>query len=234
MEKENLEKLRSDIMKSGIPLEIEVSQTLRRDGWLVINQFPFLDEDKKKVKILDILALKLHQGFLLMAQGKAMALLIECKKATDHPWTFYTTSKESDVSAGFSSLIDLLKKVFSEKVPISQILTSHILNTSIKIGTISYIPFKKRNDFFRAASQVTNASIYFQKSGWRFIYYPVIVFDGDMYEFYIDQENLKLQPIGYIQFFAGGTTTKIAPTLIDVVKKTYLSEFLKLVNEEIA
>jgi len=82
---DTLKNLKEDIIKSGLPTEIQVTNLLRQDNWIVINQYPYVDQKEHKVRTLDILAGKLFKN------GKLCILYIECKKGVDHPWVFYVS-----------------------------------------------------------------------------------------------------------------------------------------------
>lgn len=47
-EQEKMKKIREYILKSGFPLEIEIGNILRKNGWLVGNQWPYIDLESKK------------------------------------------------------------------------------------------------------------------------------------------------------------------------------------------
>ena len=122
-------------------------------------------------------------------------------------------------------------------VVLTIVRTIHIVR-NIKLGTISYTPYKKKDDFFVALNQVLNASDYYTKQVKKsdkkldFRVYPVIVFDGEIYEFSIQDGELKIEPIEYLQYLSWGRA-KMEINLVDVVRKDYFEEYLKIINQEL-
>ena len=222
MQKKKIEKLKNDILKSGIPLEIEVSQLLQKDGWGTAYQFPYFDKIRGKNRAADMIA------------TKKVGLVIECKKATDHPWTFYTAPK-SDFWPRFILKRGKIKTSYGKEVAHSSFPNSHLWDESIRVGMISYIPFKKRDDFFEAKNQVLNAMFYTnplkktEKLGLPV--YPVIIFDGEMYDFFLDRGELLIKPTGYLHFIASSSASR-SSFLVDIMRKTYLPKFLQVINQE--
>jgi len=217
-----IDALRKDILKSGIPLEIEVSQVFQKHSWKTANQFPYFDEKEKKIRAVDVVA------------TKNIALVFECKKSTDHPWAFYTAPK----SHPWPELIvkgGVIRTSKGAEVPPTTFPHSHILDAKIKAGMISYTPFGKKDDFFEAKNQVLNGLFYVspkkEDGAPGFPTYPVIVFDGEMYEFYLDNGKLRIAPIVYLQFIASSPISR-GDYLIDVLRKSYLLKFLEIVNHE--
>ena len=236
MKDDKINIVKKDILKSGIPLEIEISSLLRRNGWFVVHQAAYLDKDREVVRNIDILAIRMH--VINLKKIKSLALVIECKKS-EKPWTFYTQPKSSDFYVGLVTAIESLRKLFASKQDMGglgnvQVLIekSHFADMNIKVGTISYVPFAQKDDFFEAREQVTKALAYFRKQWELHLIYPVVIFDGEIYEFDIHEKEVKIEPIEYLQFIGVEKEKTLAPCLIDVVRRTYFAEFLKLINEE--
>lgn len=241
---EKIKKIIKDIRESGYPLEIEISSILRKDGWFVVNQYPCIDQKTKDVRVTDIMAMK---TWLSGARASGLRLIIECKKS-NKPWVFYTSSKESDLWTSLISAVDAIKKslYFPKSLEMltpeqqavtlsSHIEKSHLMNLSIKVGTICHVPFRRKkddkDDFFKATNQVLSALEY-EREKLKLITYPVIVFDGEMYEFDIKQQEIEIKPIGYLQFITVERAEYPAPCIVDVMRKTHFHEFLRLVNTE--
>jgi hypothetical protein len=104
-ESKEIQKIRNYILKSGYPLEIEIGNILRKSGWLVINQWPYLDKDKK-VRTDDIFATRVN-----LSSKLGLFLLIECKKSEKHSWVFHTQQKGSEVLPLLGTILDVLKKI---------------------------------------------------------------------------------------------------------------------------
>jgi len=64
--------------------------------------------------------------------------------------------------------------------------------------------------------------------------FPVIVFDGPMWEFYKEEGKLKVEEIEYLQHISAMFNEEMeGPILIDVVKFSFFPDFLKLVDGSI-
>jgi hypothetical protein len=88
-------RVKEEILKTGLPTEIRATRMLEKNGWNVFNEFPFLDEEGKKIRTIDIRASK----FFLKSRNKKSTdhsdidlfceLYIECKKSVKQFWVFY-------------------------------------------------------------------------------------------------------------------------------------------------
>lgn len=228
-----LEKVKQDILNSGIPSEIEISSILQKDGWIVINHYPYFDENEKKVRSGGIISLKISPKDRIF-----IILIIECKKSKDQVWTFHT-QKRSDVWAGVATFMAQINRL--QNIGNLESEASHLTDPNVRVGTTHYIPFKKKNDeFFEALGQVlsaSNSSMRMSKGMTNKLnimlrVYPVIVFDGDIYEFFLEAGKMEVRPIEYLQFITGGMTeTRLR--LIDIVKKDFFPAYLTLIDNEI-
>jgi len=227
-----VEKLKEDINKSGLPTEIQLTNMLKQDNWILINQYPFIDQREKKIRTLDILAGKLFKN------GKACILYVECKKAEDHQWVFYT-------SRGFGETLSLLlrvaedaakrirtkKKDVKKEGPLYSFHPSYPSDQSM--GLISYIPFGKGDDFNVARNQILSA-IESKKlvTSEKLVIYPVIIFNGDIYEVQSKNHDIGLNKTDYIVFLSP-MISDITPILIDVVTLRSFPSYLNRLSEEL-
>lgn len=231
--------IKQDILKSGIPLEIEVSSVLQEHGWFVAHQSAYTDRDTQEIRTIDIFAIRMKSEKL-----KSMALVVECKKSAN-VWAFYTQPKSSDLYSKMIVFFESLKRCVDaveakQTVTDAMLKRSHLVDQHIDVGVINYIPFgqsgkgkqKKRDDFFQAQQQVTKAFEYFRDNRKTKMMYPVIVFDGEMYQFDVHGTEIKLNPIEYLHFVGIEKEETLTPCLIDVVRKSYFPEFVKRVNQE--
>lgn len=258
-----VKKIREYILKSGYPLEIEIGNILRKTAWIVGNQWPYTDSKEKKIRAIDILAMR------LMHRQLGLMMVIECKKSEKHDWVFYTQQKERELLPLLGTFVDFLKKI--AKPPISEKLTQlyatstlgelfgaktsssallsklsglHLLNPEIRMGIFNVIPTKEgenqprgkksteRDDFFEATQQLISALESIGGGMKNFIVFPVIVFDGELYEFYQSENEMEFMPINHVQFISFGT--EMSPCMIDIVRKTYFHQFLKIMENDFA
>ena len=65
------------------------------------------------------------------------------------------------------------------------------------------------------------------------LYYPLLVLQGDTFEAYIDNNELILKEINHIQYKKQNISIYDSETFqIDVIKESYLKDYLKIVEEE--
>lgn len=239
-EQQKIEKIRNYILKTGYPTEIETSNILRRDGWLVGNQWPYTDKETKKVRTVDVLAMKMR----MQPPKLGVLLLIECKKSAEHDWAFYTQEKARaflPFMATFANIIEILSpllgeelmKLSPEEIMVTKFAGLHLLDRKIKIGVLNVIPAEKkkaRDDFYQATNQMISALEGLGESMKSFVVFPTIIFDGDLFEFYQENTETKVNPINHVQFlaFREGMTA----FLIDIIRKTYFPEYLEIVRRD--
>lgn len=246
---EKLEKIRQYILKSGYPTEIEIGNILRKNGWIVGNQWPYVDKNEKKTRAIDVFAMK------LLSPQCGVLMIVECKKSIKNDWVFYTQQKRGELLPALGIVVDFIKKI--NKPPISdkiarlyanQVLgglfgwkTSgqtlldrlsevHFLNEAIKIGVCNVVPSGK-DDFFEATQQLISALQSIGETAKPFFVYPVAVFNGEMYEFFQQENEINIMPVNHVQFISFGT--EVSPCIIDVVRSTYFLQFLQMIDNDI-
>jgi hypothetical protein len=219
--------IKKAILDSGFPTEIEVSEILRADDWLAVNQAPYFDSQKNDFQFIDIFALKQNVG-----------LIIECKKSLKgHPWVFLTQSR-SDLWVTAASVIHLIQG-FSDQNKLRYPPNSHWLNPSIRVGTIFIAALdkiedergkKRENSFLTALKQIQSEMIHFFGPKF-FPIYPIVVYDGEIYEF--TNKEIDLKPLDYLQYIHAQLKGNVVwPFLVDIVNIHYFPEFLKMIDKE--
>ncbi len=49
-EKESIEaKVKKEVEKTGLPTEIKATEILKKNGWAVFNEYPYLDTNENKI-----------------------------------------------------------------------------------------------------------------------------------------------------------------------------------------
>jgi hypothetical protein len=146
-----------------------------------------------------------------------MYLLIECKKSSK-PWVFFSTSCEDEISRDFT-IHSLVKKTQSTTSPrpqqkrvggdiASRMALHHYFNRERWARTY-HEPFKKSNGehqvaIFTAINSVVNATMFYmaiaeKMPGGVDFYYPVIVFDGQLFEAEVlSKEDVELKPVNHV------------------------------------
>lgn len=228
-------KIEKELRIQGFPLEIEVGLLLKRRGWKVIHQPFYVDEDSGKGRLGDLWAIKAFHSkekYDLIH----FSLIIECKKS-EKPWVFYVTEKEP--------LEWLALKYWSKTQRLEWAHHSHYNDKVQKENAVvSFEPFKGKNkeDIYEASMQVLKcaqyklnnlASIFKDdkfnfKNNPFFLIYPVIVFDGHLWEYKFKDIEYDLSETNYLQY----CVEQKESSLIDIVKKENLVYFLDLIEKE--
>src|SRR5712692_9028930 len=110
------EHLLRELEKTGLPLEIEVSELLEKE-WKVSNNQAYIDEDEGKTREIDIFAIHQSETDQLHFVKPprlflATDLAIECKRSESNAWVFPTRKTALPYTFGSGQTIDFLK-VFS-------------------------------------------------------------------------------------------------------------------------
>lgn len=239
-----IRKIEEDIKQSGFPLEIEVSSILKKDKWTVRNQAYYLDEDERKQRAVDIIAYKAFFEEFFDHDRLHISLVIECKKSSK-PWVFFTTPKEQRIFEIPFGLVthwaypELKYSIYFSKW--IQTKTHYTLSGVNEQAIIAYEPFKKGEgrEIFEATHQVIKALNFELEENKKaslqvpikpiFILYPVIVYDGHLFEYSLQNEDMKICSTNYLQYLV----ERGKFFLIDVVKKKFLPQYLRTINEEI-
>lgn len=87
----NIENLEKGIEKTGYRLEFDISSTLVHNGWNVINNKYYVDDQQETVREIDIVAYRVRE---LHGVYVYTALIISCKKSEENAWALL--SKKSD------------------------------------------------------------------------------------------------------------------------------------------
>jgi len=109
-----------------------------------------------------------------------------------------------------------------------------VLDKTIKIGVFNIVPSSKdRDNFYVATSEIISALGGIRERMKSFIAFPVIVYDGDIFEFYQEKGENKILPINHLQFMSfEKAQAGMLPCLVDVVKKIYFSKFLRMIERD--
>lgn len=233
-----IEGIRKTICQSGYVLEIEIADLLQRNGWDVFFQYPYLDKKQEKIRKIDLLCFRrnLIVDYIPNPSQILGSLVIECKKSTKHGWAFHTIKKEGS-QAAFWTVLDLKERVkeikqTQEQDPTNFMNNFHPLKKDTRIGTLCCIPPKHPDDFYEALNQILSDITYGTGNIPRCITFPVIVFDGPIWEFYKENGELKIKEINYLQYLSAIIEKQeVKPCLIDIVKSTYFNDFVELIEK---
>jgi hypothetical protein len=165
----------------------------------------YLDEDEGKAREIDLRALLNVPVYT--PHGERMVrhcLLVECKKSSNKPWVFFC-SPEGSYDAGFWETpflpdIDLL-----DEYNVQAIRQIHPLAQSNIRGRSFYEAFKgveSNETIFGAIMTAVKATRHAVRTRFGYapghdlcFYYPMIVFEGDMFQATIEASATAVQPI---------------------------------------
>ena len=92
MKQEDIEKLKSQIIKGGFPFELEVARMFLKSKWHVENNTYYLDRDEKKGREIDLIAEYIKQFEAPKHYSEfVFSFITEIKKETEKPWVFFAT-----------------------------------------------------------------------------------------------------------------------------------------------
>jgi len=147
----SIDEIKNVILKTGFPLELEISNLLRNKNFEVICNQMYFDEDFSKIREIDIEAVfnvdEKYYNSILSDHIWTFnpRLLIECKKSIDK-WIFF----ESNPVAGWFNIgnsIDLFTQKYGYENSASEELlkniNSHYYDTNLKISSTFYSMFFK-------------------------------------------------------------------------------------------
>jgi hypothetical protein len=247
----------SDIKKTGFPTEIVCSGVIQQDGWGVTHNPSYLDDIESRSREYDIRAFKSWPVNSLESIDRALGvfLLIECKKS-EKPWVFFTTDSSDDLlypTRIFHSTTDWLFPTDNNqfrRLPDELLRGCHHYFHSKRFARTFYEPFKNQDGsaqlIYSAVMSAIKATLFHEqgekKQRWATIYYPIIIFNGNLFEAIVSSINkIELISTQHIQLsfnyiLPSSPSTSIWQNqkvfLVDVVHEDYLSSFLQTIDEE--
>jgi len=195
-----------EIEKTGFPLELRVSKILKDNSYYIANNLYYIDKDEDKGREIDMRALK---NYTFKKGEKEYFIrhcfLIECKKSVDKPWVIFTSPKTYYDRWLFLLSCRGTKKVIEWKkydVPFKMGMI-HPFSIEQRRGRSFFEPFKNNIggvNIYKSLITSVKATIAMRnikfgaESNSVCFYYPLIVFEGKLYESYLDNNNgIKIQ-----------------------------------------
>jgi hypothetical protein len=250
MAEDNFNGLKKLIEGSGHPVSIKASTILQKKGWWVKNsvRYPSIHE-KDVLKEVDIVCGKKSTLF----ENAYVILTIECKKQKD-PWIFFNQKQKNErISTlnvnfagfyeGYSDYSEDSKSLFQGHFYFNQECCTYFI-----VGGKNPEKGGPGATIERAINQVYNAvDFYINQSTNDFpeFYYPIIVFDGEIFEASYKDENLEIKSTDHVSLyfeieyekpqFVDTAKSKMLltskPFIIDIVKLNYLEHFLDFIDQ---
>ncbi|QNF29635.1 hypothetical protein [Metabacillus elymi] len=239
-------KLLEDILKTGFPLEMEISQKLRSNGWRVSNSSYYIDMDENKGREIDIIS-SIHKNKEVYKEiylEILFSLIVEIKKTEDKPWIFFTSEVHGPIEKYLPK--DYVMSGFANKPHvINRLLRKNTEKVNTRIGRNFYQGFTKnggRDDIYKALSGVIKATYHFMENSSakdnnsvdRLIHFfePVVVIKGKLFETYLKEDGEQvLEEVNYIQTqfnylspnYSDGTSSN---KVVHVITSDYLETFV--------
>lgn len=255
------EKVKKEILKTGLPTEIKATTILKNVGWSVFNEYPYLDKDENKIRTLDIMAKK---QFLKADNIKAddstkissaCELYIECKKSSKQTWVFYTEQLPLSFLKYYISRIvdDVLSKYRFPKLSTQHKIKNQTKHANVfskiplsfkgleyKIALSQQNVFSDKKEFYEGKMQVLKALRHKdeedkakpKKTSFPVNVIPIILFDGHIFECYYEGRKLITPEIEYTRYLAHGLPNQRYPALIDVMTLNYFPKYLNIIEKE--
>ena len=236
----NKKKLIQEIEKTGYPTELKVGNILTEDKWGVQYNRYYIDRDKQEGREIDITAFTSIGELDKCTVG--LHLVCEVKKSVNKPWVVFSTQKD------YIEGITFLKMRYSNK-DVDKLLseTTNSIENILRIGRSYCQGFKSEyyhTNIFEALTSTIKASedlikrnksssslsilMYKDSISINFID-PIIVFDGLLYEAYLNQKNeLELKESSHIPVSFGyiSPAYKRYDYLVDIVTLDELPNLL--------
>lgn len=255
-----------ELERTGYPTEIMAASFLEQQQWGVIHNPTYLDESEQISREYDVRA---YKGVEREAGGRRLVLgiylILECKKS-DKPWVFFTTSTDQNIKKGhrlgklIQSPYDHNRHIFwSEYAGQPSIISDddwrsfHHYFQQERWARTYYEPFKGQDKsdtspmIYGAVSSATKAVMFnLTEQGlsneWVPIYYPVIVFDGNLFDARVHgKEETELVASDHIVLKHQYTTpstrahrrgSNVHEFLVDVVREPFFAEYIDLIQRE--
>jgi len=256
MEGHILDRIRS----TGFPLEIEVSDSMESNNWVVFNNQPYLDEDESKTREIDIFAIRMtDSGHLVVPFLPAVEAVIECKKST-HAWVFFTRPEALAIKLGEDQTCDFLEAWSRGKEKLlgpMDLPNLHYVDFTRIASTYAEVELLKgssqsgesrgKGQIFEASNQLMKYAC-FRAQQWNdkmskdssrqyvIPLYPAIVFDGRLYEAIVKADKIDLKARSHLLLKASRySKTKRGMThyIIDIVSRRHLCNYLRRLDHDI-
>jgi len=260
------------VKKSGYPLEIDVSNILEDERFVVFNTQYYFDEEAQQGRDIDIYAIPIYEvDDRLLPLRLSTDLAIECKKSETHAWVFYTRPR-----IPMSSIY--MRGQFRTTVPESERNSTESFEWFLqqkclvlhydkfaKIA-IAYDEIKKkkmdtesgrekkdgssRREIFEAINQLVKFTSYEMHQTYERIakapqtyyreiitlFFPIIVFDGDMFEMFLDLGEPRLERRKHVilgTHYRCPYCRNVESYTVDIVHRSHFKEFMRLWKMEL-
>lgn len=262
MDKEYLKKIKEEIARTGIPLELELVEKLRTNpGTLVLPNLTFQNEEKS-IRELDIVAIFQQEDAEWDKGPVGIQLLVECKKTDKNPWVFFEEMFDPLTGLG---LVGRLDHSTDQKVQNGNLLVGcqntslgdhHYNDHALPISKTYFEAHKKPNEptaIFKSVMNIFHGRKFlkewFDTSSKKHIGQNLprrsylsqysIVLDGPLILASKTATDFDVKEVDHILLRTINTLT--APKndllgdeiIIDIITKSYFDEYIDITNENL-
>jgi len=244
----NYENLKKMIEGTGHPVSLKVSMILQRKGWYVRNAPRYSQKnDDSELREIDIVGSKKSNLF----EDSFNELIIECKKQKD-PWIFFKQTRKNEDKFTLNTNFAGYAAGYLDDSPESKHLFQRHYYHKKELCTYFIVGCKNPEKggpgatIDRAINQVHNALKFYIAQGGGdnpAFFYPIIVFDGEIFEASYRNEKLVMKKSNHISLYfeieydkpelfhsaktgSLDTILESKPYIIDIVKLSYFEKFL--------
>jgi hypothetical protein len=201
-------KLREWLATEGYPLELTVGRSFQKAGWEIFHGQHYLDPESAKLREIDVHA---SSGpYVGAKKGMGMVsvhLLCECKVSQDKPWIVFTSYQGDDelrligrLTPGEAAANALTHAVLTNRDKFTTLVPGKRIGHGVARAFVQSRsadptgPFAAVLGAMSATVALSNDhyQALLQGSGitrWLAIYLPLVVVQGQMFEFYLDESG---------------------------------------------
>lgn len=250
------QKILREISKTGFPLELRTASFLEAQGYTANHGLHYIDRDERKPREIDLRCSKALKYPVAMGGRKSSfvrhTFLVECKKS-EKPWVIFTSDHGSGHDQNpFEIEIEGLQlaewtqeEVFDACEEFESI---HPLFKPRRLGRSLFEPFKQRQtgesiySAILSASKATVAarsqsfpSFAASRSPDLGFYYPVVIFEGRLFEAHLDRNEISVEEVDSIMYSLLYQSDNYSlRTIVPIVTEEGLEQFCALFDQVLA
>ncbi len=254
------DKILQEIEKSGFPLELEIIEKLRGEGVLTFPNISFQVQNglTHEIDILSIIFDKIYEPKSGVA---GIQLLVECKKTEKYPWVFFdegynplTDAFGLGAKVDYSTDVVINDKKFNplQSMFNTQFAGHHFNNFNFPKARTHFEAFKKPNEqttIYKAITNIFSGRKFLNEwfddtkknedgKGRTFLNHFVIILDGLLLYATKEKDSFAINEVNHLLLLTFDTQENTHTGLldneivIDVIKKEYFPEYLKLLKRD--
>jgi hypothetical protein len=248
MYEDNFDYLEKFIEGSGHPVSLKISTILQRKGWYVKNAPRYSQKNSSgELREIDVVGTKKSKLY----EDAFNDLIIECKKQKD-PWIFFKQPQKNENKFTLNTNFAGYVEGYLDDSPESKHFFQRHYYYKAELCTYFIVGCKNPEKggpgatIDRAINQVHNALKFYIAQGGGdnpVFFYPIIVFDGEIFEASYQNEKLVIKKSNHISLYfeieydepelfhsaktgSLDTILESKPYIIDIVKLSYFEKFL--------